>query len=66
VCRALAALGLQVVSAHVDTIGPQAVDVFHVREPSGTALEQARAEAAEWEVRTALLRAATLEGRSTP
>lgn len=32
VCRTLAQLGISVKSAHVATLGPQAVDVFYVRE----------------------------------
>ncbi|HWU31528.1 MAG TPA: ACT domain-containing protein, partial [Marmoricola sp.] len=32
VCRALAQLGISVKSAHVATLGPQAVDVFYVQE----------------------------------
>lgn len=32
VCRALAQLGISVRSAHVATLGPQAVDVFYVQE----------------------------------
>ncbi len=43
VCAALAALDLAVRSAHVDTLGPQAVDVFYVQEPSAGALTDARA-----------------------
>ncbi|HET8562023.1 MAG TPA: [protein-PII] uridylyltransferase [Marmoricola sp.] len=64
VCAALAGLGVEVVSAHVDTIGPQAVDVFYLREPGSGPLDGARAEIAVRGVRTALHGAATLEGRS--
>jgi len=35
VCSALAGLGVEVRSAHVETLGPQAVDVFYVGEPGG-------------------------------
>ena len=38
VCAALAAQGLSVRSAHVDTLGPQAVDVFYVQEEGAGAL----------------------------
>ena len=34
VCAALARLDVAVRSAHVDTLGPQAVDVFYLQEPS--------------------------------
>ncbi|HET8605201.1 MAG TPA: [protein-PII] uridylyltransferase [Marmoricola sp.] len=64
VCAALAGLGVQVVSAHVDTIGPQAVDVFYLRETGGAPLDEARGAAVVRGVRTALHGAATLEGRS--
>lgn len=39
VCRALAELGISVRSAHVATLGPQAVDVFYVQE-AGTDVDQ--------------------------
>ncbi|MGN6161172.1 MAG: ACT domain-containing protein, partial [Marmoricola sp.] len=39
VCRALAELGISVRSAHVATLGPQAVDVFYVQE-SGLEVDQ--------------------------
>jgi [protein-PII] uridylyltransferase len=54
VCSALADLDLAVRSAHVDTLGPQAVDVFYVQEPSAGALTDARAAAAAHAVREAL------------
>ncbi|MFL6061769.1 MAG: [protein-PII] uridylyltransferase [Marmoricola sp.] len=54
VCAALAGLGLSVVSAHVDTLGPQAVDVFYVQEPGGGALEPGRAAEATEAIRDAL------------
>jgi [protein-PII] uridylyltransferase len=54
VCGALAALGLTVRSAHVDTLGPQAVDVFYVQEASAGALSDSRAAEAAHAVRDAL------------
>ena len=38
VCSALADLDITVRSAHVDTLGPQAVDVFYVQEADAGAL----------------------------
>ncbi|HET6153319.1 MAG TPA: [protein-PII] uridylyltransferase [Marmoricola sp.] len=54
VCAALAGLGLTVRSAHVDTLGPQAVDVFYVQEAGGIALETARAREAAATIAAAL------------
>ena len=54
VCAALAGLGLTVASAHVDTLGPQAVDVFYVQEAGAVALSEVRAAEAARAVRTAL------------
>ncbi len=54
VCAALARLGLTVVSAHVDTLGPQAVDVFYVRDARDGALSGTEAAEAADVVRTAL------------
>jgi [protein-PII] uridylyltransferase len=54
VCAALAHLGLTVVSAHVDTLGPQAVDVFYVQEAQAGALGDLRAAEAAHAVRAAL------------
>jgi [protein-PII] uridylyltransferase len=54
VCAALAALDLTVRSAHVDTLGPQAVDVFYVQESSAGALSEDRAAEAAHAVRDAL------------
>jgi [protein-PII] uridylyltransferase len=54
VCAALAALDLTVRSAHVDTLGPQAVDVFYVQEQSAGALTDTRAAEAAHAVRAAL------------
>ncbi|QNN52127.1 [protein-PII] uridylyltransferase [Nocardioides mesophilus] len=61
VCRALADLGLSVGSAHVSTLGPQAVDVFYVREPGGEAPSAARAGAAVHAIEAALSATATLD-----
>ncbi|MCW2752711.1 MAG: [protein-PII] uridylyltransferase [Marmoricola sp.] len=54
VCAALAGLGLTVRSAHVDTLGPQAVDVFYVQDAGAGALDEVRAAQASDAVRTAL------------
>jgi [protein-PII] uridylyltransferase len=54
VCAALAGLRLTVLSAHVDTLGPQAVDVFYVQEEGAGALTDVRAAAAAHAVRAAL------------
>jgi [protein-PII] uridylyltransferase len=54
VCAALARLGLAVRSAHVDTLGPQAVDVFYVQEEGAGALSDERAADAAHAVRSAL------------
>ncbi len=59
-CRALAGLGLGVRSAHVTTLGPQAVDVFYVQDAAGRPLEDPRAAAAAQAVRRVLGGAATL------
>ena len=60
-CRALAALDLTVRSAHVDTVGPQALDVFYVQEQEAGALSDERAATAAHAVRRDLERAATLD-----
>ena len=54
VCAALARLEMTVRSAHVDTLGPQAVDVFYVRESHAGALSDSRAAEAAHAVRAAL------------
>ncbi len=54
VCAALAAQGVSVRSAHVDTLGPQAVDVFYVQESSAGALGDLRASEAAHAIRKAL------------
>ncbi|WP_157953120.1 [protein-PII] uridylyltransferase [Nocardioides allogilvus] len=55
VCHALAGLDLSVRSAHVSTLGPQAVDVFYVQERDAGALSEQRAADAAHHVRAALL-----------
>lgn len=54
VCRALAQLDVAVRSAHLDTLGPQAVDVFYLQEASAGALSDTRAAEAAHAVRAAL------------
>ncbi|NHC22693.1 [protein-PII] uridylyltransferase [Nocardioides sp. IC4_145] len=54
VCAALARLGVAVRSAHVDTLGPQAVDVFYVQEADAGPLPDSRAAEAAHAVRAAL------------
>jgi [protein-PII] uridylyltransferase len=54
VCSELARLGLTVTSAHVDTLGPQAVDVFYVQEAHAGALSDTRAADASHAVRAVL------------
>jgi [protein-PII] uridylyltransferase len=54
VCAALAKLDLAVRSAHIDTLGPQAVDVFYVQESSAGVLGDTRAAEAAHAVRAAL------------
>jgi len=61
VCAALADLELSVRSAHVSTLGPQAVDVFYVQEQGAGALTDERAASAAHAVRGALQRTVTLE-----
>ncbi|MDP3890337.1 ACT domain-containing protein, partial [Nocardioides sp.] len=60
VCAALADQGMSVRSAHVSTLGPQAVDVFYVQEEAAGALSDDRAAAAAHGVRAALLSAVQL------
>jgi [protein-PII] uridylyltransferase len=59
--RALARQGLTVRSAHVDTIGPQALDVFYVQEQDAGAPTDERSASAAHAVRRELERAATLD-----
>jgi [protein-PII] uridylyltransferase len=54
VLAALAELGVSVRSAHVDTVGPQVVDVFYLQELGAGALSECRAAAAAHAVRAAL------------
>ncbi|GAA4802692.1 [protein-PII] uridylyltransferase [Nocardioides caeni] len=54
VSAALAALDVTVRSAHVSTLGPQAVDVFYVQEASAGALSETRAAEAAHAVREAI------------
>jgi [protein-PII] uridylyltransferase len=61
VCEALASLQLSVRSAHVDTIGPQAVDVFYVQERGAGRLSEERAGSAVHAVRRVLEGAVTLD-----
>ena len=60
VTRALAGIGVAVRSAHVATLGPQAVDVFYLQEEGAGALGDARAAEAAHAVRRALTGPATL------
>ena len=64
-CAALAGLGLTVRSAHVDTLGPQAVDVFYVQEVGGVRPTEERAAEAAHAVRTADWRAPDRRRRSS-
>ena len=52
--------GLSIRSAHVTTVGPQAVDVFYVVEPGAGALRDDRAAEAVHAVRAALSPTVTL------
>jgi [protein-PII] uridylyltransferase len=61
VCAALARLDLSVRSAHLTTLGPQAVDVFYVQEPGAGLLSDERAASAVHAVRRALQVAASLD-----
>ena len=54
VCAALARLDVAVRSAHVGTLGPQAVDVFYLQEAHAGALTDRRAAEAAHAVRDAL------------
>ncbi|MCR1782504.1 [protein-PII] uridylyltransferase [Nocardioides carbamazepini] len=54
VSAALAALEMTVRSAHISTLGPQAVDVFYVQEAAAGALSETRAAEAAHAVRRAL------------
>lgn len=54
VCAALARLDIAVRSAHLDTLGPQAVDVFYVQEAAAGVLSDTRSAQAAHAVREAL------------
>jgi [protein-PII] uridylyltransferase len=59
VCSALARLDVAVRSAHVNTLGPQAVDVFYLQEAAAGALSDVRASEAAHAVREALTASAS-------
>jgi [protein-PII] uridylyltransferase len=61
VCAALARLDVTVRSAHLTTLGPQAVDAFYVQESGAGALSNERAAAAVHAVRRALQDPVTLD-----
>ena len=61
VCDALTRLGLDVRSAHVATVGPQAHDVFYVRQPGSGPRGEDQAATAVHAVRRALGAAVTLD-----
>ena len=61
VCRALAGLDLSVRSAHVSTVGPQALDVFYVQEPGAGGLTDERAASAAHAIRETLAGPTTLD-----
>jgi [protein-PII] uridylyltransferase len=61
VCSALARLDVSVRSAHLTTLGPQAVDVFYVQEQGAGALSDERAASAVHSVRQALQDPVTLD-----
>jgi [protein-PII] uridylyltransferase len=62
-CAALAAQDVSVCSAHVDTLGPQAVDVFYVQESGAGPLSDHRAAEAAHALRAALTSPAGRETR---
>jgi [protein-PII] uridylyltransferase len=55
VCAALASCDISVRSAHVSTVGPQAVDVFYLQEQGAGRLSDERAAEAAHAVRAALV-----------
>lgn len=61
VCAALARLEVSVRSAHLTTLGPQAVDVFYVQEPGAGVLSDERAASAVHAVRRAVGDTVTLD-----
>jgi [protein-PII] uridylyltransferase len=62
-CAALAHLDVAVRSAHVATLGPQAVDVFYLQEAGAGALSDTRAAEAAHAVRAALTGESADRGR---
>ena len=62
VCAALAARDISVRSAHVSTVGPQAVDVFYLQEQGAGRLSDERAAEAAHAVRGALLGTVSEQG----
>ncbi len=54
VLHSVASLGLTVRSAHVDTVGPQAVDAFYLQESDAGVLSDTRAAQAAHAIRAAL------------
>jgi [protein-PII] uridylyltransferase len=61
VLRALSDLGVSTRSAHVGSVGPQAVDAFYLQQPDGAALTAGLRDEAVAAVRRALSGAATLD-----
>jgi [protein-PII] uridylyltransferase len=61
VCAALARLDVSVRSAHMATLGPQAVGVFYVQEPGAGVLAEERAASAVHAVRRTLQDPVTLD-----
>lgn len=61
VCAALARLDVSVRSAHMATLGPQAVGAFYVQEPGAGVLADQRAASAAHAVRSALHAPVTLD-----
>ena len=62
VCAALASRDISVRSAHVSTVGPQAVDVFYLQEQGAGRLSDERAAEAAHAVRDALLGTVAVPG----
>ncbi len=66
VCAALARMDVAVRSAHVDTLGPQAVDVFYLQEAAAGSLGDQRAAEAAHAVRAALIHSGRLRSPVRP
>ncbi|TIC88129.1 [protein-PII] uridylyltransferase [Nocardioides sp. GY 10113] len=64
-CDALAGLDISVRSAHISTLGPQAVDVFYVQEAHAGALSETRAAAAAHAIRDRISPPRSQDGRET-